>query len=1114
VERILNDATPCGALRVADTAVSIGLDDNGFLADLQATPPSVRPPGLSLPATVPTETSPRDHVAAKRLPIVPGYEVLAEIGRGGMGIVYQARDLNLIRLVALKLLLAGNQVEPRFRARLTLEAEAAARLLHPNIVQVHEIGECDHGPYLALEFVSGGSLARGLNGSPQPAHDAARLVATLARAIHYAHEHGVIHRDLKPANILLQGNRKSGIGNRDEDHESRHCRMAGSSLLATPYSLFPKIADFGLARWLDQDNGQTPSGAIMGTPSYMAPEQAGGQRGRIGPAVDVYSLGAILYELLTGRPPFRGETTIDTMLQVLHEEPVPPGRLRPRLPRDLETICLKCLRKEPAKRYASALALADDLELFLAGQPIHARPVGFVERGWRWCRRNPGVAILGAAFALAVALGFAGITLKWLDADEHRREAANSEHAKDVALGKERDERLRKEAALDEAKLHVYFHSIALAHREWLANNVLHAEAILDACPPELRNWEWRYLKRLCHNEALCLHGDDKVIRSVAYSPDGSRVASVYATGSVIVWDAHDGRRLCEYKTPASFSTFLQFSGDGRRLIRIGQPGTPMLHVWDTQSRQTVLDLRDLRIGPVIALSRDSDRLATPAGGGIVAIWDTRTGKQVTSLALRRAYNASLALSADGRRLAGIDLDGRLTLWDAATGAVIQSFGAGFETGASFDLSPMGTGIAAAKDQAICLYELPTGRLIRDVPLAMSGIRRLQFSADGERISVLSGQRDMRVLETRTGKEIFSPRAGAVRIVETAFSPDGTRLAAGCSDGTVKVWDAGTIEGRTLPRLPNQNIPGVISPNGELHATSNGKSVLVREIATGNIVHTLAPATALTHGLAFSPDNRMLACRREDDAVEIWDLLAARPLSASQKHTLPGSGDASTTSGLAARLRFRRVPIWRATFSPDGHLVASTADGETVYIWDSVTGREVCTIRSQQGYANTLAFGPDGRCLATSSVAYAVRIWHSKSGTELGAFEGHTSDVRGLSFSPTGDLIASSSYDGTVKVWDVQGGREILSLTDQADAASDVVFSRDGTRLITASTGKTVKIWEVATGRVLLTLTGHTDPLSTARFSPDSNRLVSLDSSGTIRIWDATPLPEAGFSAR
>jgi serine/threonine-protein kinase len=365
---------------------------------------------------------------------VPGYEILGILGRGGMGVVYKAKHLKLKRTVALKMVLAGGHASEGDLARFYIEAEAVAQLQHPNIVQVFEISEQSGLPFFALEYVEGGSLSKKLDGRPQPPSEAARMVQTLAEAMGYAHLHGIIHRDLKPANILLTSDGQ------------------------------PKITDFGLAKRLEEDSGQTKSGTLMGTPNYMAPEQARGDTKDVGPLSDVYAMGVILYQMLTGRTPFVGTSILDTIQQVRNLEPVPPSRLQPKVPADLETICLKCLQKEPQKRYASADDLAQDLRFFLSGEPIRARPVGGVERLWRWCRRNPKVAGLSAAvLALLVTVAITSSVMAVRISFEHAQavaagklaaeKARDEEVARHLAEKNEEDARLAQKAADANAKL-------------------------------------------------------------------------------------------------------------------------------------------------------------------------------------------------------------------------------------------------------------------------------------------------------------------------------------------------------------------------------------------------------------------------------------------------------------------------------------------------------------------------------------------------------------------------------------------------------------------------------------------------------------------------------------
>lgn len=384
---------------------------------------------LSSP-TLPEPSSAAPVHATPGLPSLPGYALLGVLGRGGMGVVYQARQVRPERLVALKMILVGVHAGPQELTRFRQEAEAIARLRHPQIVQIHEVGDHAGSPYFALEYIAGGSLAQQLSGTPLAAREAARLLETLAETIAYSHGHGIVHRDLTPGNILLEPlppeTANAGTG----------CRLRGQVYL-------PKITDFGLAKMTTEDGSVTQSGAVMGTPSYMAPEQAAGQSRTVGPAADVYSLGAILYECLTGRPPFKAETPLDTMLQVMTDDPVSPKRLQPRLPRDLVTICLKCLQKESRKRYGTATELAQDLRRFLEDKPITARPVGWPERTWRWCRRNPASASLGTLALAALIGGFLGMSWLWSrerlarsDAD-HARTLAET-HANEIRAGMER----------------------------------------------------------------------------------------------------------------------------------------------------------------------------------------------------------------------------------------------------------------------------------------------------------------------------------------------------------------------------------------------------------------------------------------------------------------------------------------------------------------------------------------------------------------------------------------------------------------------------------------------------------------------------------------------------
>jgi hypothetical protein len=467
---------------------------------------------------------------------LPGYEIVKELGRGGMGVVYLARQTKLNRLVALKMILAGGHASEADLARFCTEAEAIARLQHPNIVQVFEVGDHNGLPYFSLEFCAGGGLKKKLSGTPLPPNEAAALVETLARAMDAAHQKGVIHRDLKPANILLQ--------TMDDTDDTDKKDSASVPSVSSVVSSIPKITDFGLAKRLDAA-GQTATGAVMGTPSYMAPEQAGGKGRMVGPLADVYALGAILYECMTGRPPFKAATPLDTVLQVVSDDPVPPTHLQPKTPRDLETISLKCLQKEPAKRYASAAELADDLRRFQAGEPILARPVGRIERLAKWAKRRPAVAALLALVVLVTLAGLGGISWAYGEALANAEQARQAEaraldekkaadDAKDDALKQKKAADTAKdnaEKAAEERRQQLANSQVMLADAAWREGHASLAQDRLDEVPLDLRRWEWRYLKRTSSGGIFTLHGHNGPVTRGPSAPTAPAWPAAAGTG-------------------------------------------------------------------------------------------------------------------------------------------------------------------------------------------------------------------------------------------------------------------------------------------------------------------------------------------------------------------------------------------------------------------------------------------------------------------------------------------------------------------------------------------------------------------------------------------------------
>ncbi|HZT81907.1 MAG TPA: protein kinase, partial [Gemmataceae bacterium] len=803
---------------------------------------------------------------------IPGYEILGELGRGGMGVVYQARQLGLDRVVALKMILAGAHAGREERARFRAEAEAVARLQHPNIVQVFEVGEQDGRPFLALEYVAGGSLAQQLTGAPLPARAAAGLVETLARAMHYAHERGIVHRDLKPANVLLaSGGRLAGGGRKPPDAGD-----ASGGLRPPLADCTPKITDFGLAKRTD-GAGQTQTGAVLGTPSYMAPEQADGRAREVGPAADVYALGAILYECLTGRPPFRGESALATLEQVRRQEPVPPTRLLPRLPRDLETICLKCLQKEPRKRYVSALELAEDLSRFRDGLPITARPISLPGRAWKWAKRRPAVAALLLLTLLVAALGFAGVVWQWT----------------------------RTRAALAHAESSLYANRVALAEREWLANNVDRAEALLDECPPERRAWEWRYLKRLCHRELMTLPGGSF---AVAGSPDPEcryLAASNPAEGWVKVWDARSGRPLL---TIPHAGLGIAFSPDGTRLAsadwRLGQSGELVadlpcaVHVWEVATGREAARLPG-HGGPVFSLcfSPDGNRLVTGSADRTAKVWDLDRGRALVTYGRHTSWVESVSFSPDGGQVASAAADGSVRVWDARTGQERFAFSGdqgdlGGALRGRLDSSKGGSrsgddGRAGpAPDKALKVWNAATGQAVVPIRGQTHNLCSVAFSPDGSRVAATRGTA-VKVWDARTGTELRALRGHTDLVRAVAFSRDGKRLASASYDKSVKVWDAvGGEEVCTLRGHTDAVNAVAFLRDGRLASAGWDRTVRVWDPAAGGEVLTLRLHTEFARGLAFCPSTGRLATAGADRCVHLWDAAIGKPTA-----TLTGHAD-------------------------------------------------------------------------------------------------------------------------------------------------------------------------------------------------------------------------------
>jgi eukaryotic-like serine/threonine-protein kinase len=1047
--------------------------------------------------------------------VIGPYKLRQEIGEGGMGMVFMAEQtVPVKRVVALKVIKAGmdsRQVLARFDA----ERQALALMDHPNIAKVLDAGATEQGrPYFVMELVKGVPITRYCDEHRLTPRQRLELLIPVCQAVQHAHQKGIIHRDLKPSNVLI-----------------------------APYDgvPVPKVIDFGVAKAtgpkLTERTLFTELGSVVGTLEYMSPEQAELNNFDIDTRSDIYALGVLLYELLTGSTPLEkkrlGEAALLEVLRRIREEepPRPSTRLSTTealpsiaasrgleakqlsglLRRELDWVVMKALEKDRNRRYESAGAFAADVRRYLHDEPVQACPPSATYRLRKFVRRNKTGVLTASVVAVAVV---ALVACTLLFQQEQARTAEARAHAATDLAAAEAQARSRLESQL-------YLQRIALADREWSANNLSRMEALLEKCPSDLRGWEWHYLKRLRYRTLAPLRHDSPVI-SLAFSRDGKLLATGTQAGVVTVRLAKTGQELRQWKAHQTNTTSVVFSPDGRYLATGSQDMTAK--VWDLEKvlqgefQAPLLQWKHTCVVWSVTFSPDGQRLASAAGDeadkkGEVKVWDLNTGQEALTLSGFTSAVYDVRFSPDGRRLA--TASGELVkLWDAQTGREqltcrdpdgnlrVVTFSPDGRR-----LAAVGGHIGAHPDREIKVWDAQTGHEDLSLRGHVGGLRHVAFSPDGRRLASTGLDQTVKLWDAATGHEVLTLRGHLDDVFGLAFSPDGHQLASGCTDKTVRIWDATPVEREPGPEyLTLRGHTGAVTdvafhPTDARYLASAGADGTVRvwDTGSGKELYTLGGSpSSMGQRVAYSPDGRHLAAvnpgpyvgSRADKPVRVWDTITSMETRGFRDHS-------NRDLCLA--------------FSPDSRHLASAGFDRAVRVCEVTTGKDVQpAFRHHSWPIFGVAFRPpDGRYLASCSGDSTVQVWVWPTGEAPRVLEpGHAGRVLSVAFSRDGELLASGSADRTVKVWDARTWKLLNNLPDPTGAVQCVAFGRDRRRLAWGSSDSTVKVWD-GPGMDTQVLRGHTSWVKGLAFSPDGKRIASASLDGTVKIWQAPPEPEA-----
>lgn len=986
------------------------------------------------------------------------YEILEELGRGGMAVVYKARQQSLDRFVALKFPHGGALATAAAADRFRHEAMTLARLRHPHIVTIHEVGEQAGRTYLSMEYVEGTDLARLLRDEPPSIRQAVELARSIAHAIQFAHEQGIVHRDLKPANILVD---RTGI---------------------------VRVADFGLGKVLETDHSLTQTGQILGTLRYMPPEHADGDSDRSPEAGDIYAIGAILYELLSGRPAFWANSTAALVRQIFEQEPVALRQLNSNIPLDLETICLKCLNKKPAERYATAGELADDLQRFLDGEPIAARSVGRVEKLWRWCRRRPMVAGMIGTTSVSTLAGVIVSGYFWHAAIRDRQEAIDAKRRADQNARTAMQQEVVAQRELARSEILLYASQIARAQKAWDDADVAGVWEALSACKPELRGWEHDYFFTRVTENHRNLRGHTRKVKSLSFTPDGRRLVSGSWDDTIKVWDVTSGTELLTIRGHTDHIESVAVSPDGRSVVSAARDNTA--RIWDLETGRELLAFRNHADMVFSArFTPDGTRVVSGGRDRMIRIWDAATGAEVRVLSGHTGDVDTVAVHPDGHSIASGGDDKTVRTWDSRTGEEIQLFPQRDDVNC-VAFSRDGRCLVAGTRGGLTLVRLPEGQS-NGYPESLQqdhgGITEVAFATDNYAHHFLSASYNGTFA---AWEEPFTRShhtfVGHAKAVFSITSSD-TLKASGGDDGTIKLWHVPKYDpvNRILGHVGNVTCVD-ISPDGRW-MFSGGADDVVRtwDLTQGSRVDEI---TFVGHaddvtGLVNHSKASWIASCSADGTVKIWDRATA-----SVKLTLPGHD-----GGVNCLARI-----------PNANRLVSGGEDAMVRVWDADSGRQLATLTGHAQAVTCIAVSPDGRSFCTGSADHTLRLWNAGTGQSLRTFTGHTDRIRCVAFTLDGQRIVSGSNDRLLKVWDVATGIELNTLRGHTDSVSGVACSPNGRRIVSIGHDHALKVWESGSGEQLLSLKGDPAAVRCIQFTPDGRHIITGGENHKITLWDAS----------